>query len=103
MSEQPAVHRHPEAPKVHTEHKKANEAIESLRAVAATLQQVGNELTHTTTDKKKLEEEVTKLTEQVAEMEEQVALGGEALEALEDFKRDLCDRDELLQRTVGRP
>jgi len=94
MSEQQA--------KVHTEHPEANTAIEKLREVAATLQQVGNKLTHTHTDKLKLQEEVEKLTQRLAELEDEAAQGAEALSAMDDFRLGLCDKDEMLKRVFGR-
>jgi hypothetical protein len=83
-----------EPQKVVTEHEGANAAIAQLRDTAKALKELGDEVLELRSQLASMEEESV-ATETVSETFEQWT------EVLEDFRRGIRDRDELLERTVG--
>lgn len=94
-----------EQAKVTTEHTEANDAIKCLREIAKTLKDVGDEnvqLKEGNARLATLEGRVEELENAAAQDAEVVKECEEWRELLEDFRSGIRDRDELIERTVGR-
>lgn len=91
-----------EGAKVVTEHEEAAKAIESLRGVAQSLKRIGDELVQSKGLVDEWRGKVETLEREVSEVAaDQVTLESWG-DLLEDFRRGIVDRDELLERTVGK-
>jgi hypothetical protein len=99
----------PEGTKVVTKHEDAAKAIDTLRGVAQVLKQVGDECVQLKEGNERvaaLEAEADKLRAENAELSQEAEESTGRIidwrDLLEDFRRGLVDKDELLERTVGR-
>lgn len=90
------------ADRVDSEEPRANEAIGVLRKAAVNMKAVGDELVAAVQRIKTLEAQVGEFEEQISQMQDDSEKMVTWENLLENFKRDLCDKDELLAATVGR-
>lgn len=93
-----------ESAKVVTEHPEAAKAIEGLREIAKALKVVGDENVQLKAGSERiatLEGEVDTLGQKLIELQGDGDRLEEWSDLLEDFRRGLVDRDELLERTIG--